>query len=522
MPASEGCAPKRGRRFLILALTLIAVAVVADVVIAPSAAGQTSPVPGVTYRPPVAAPVIDPFRPPANPYGPGNRGIEYDTEPGDAVVAAADGTVVFAGAVGGTLHVTVRHADGVRTSYSFLDAIETAAGQRVDQGDRVGRAGETFHFGARIGDAYVDPADLLAGSPTDLALVPHDTPFPAEGSIAAASTQEAGRLPPGLGPDAATHESTAGRAASARRTPCTPRSTPVPPPSSRRRVAVLVGGLGSSSAEAAVDEVDAAALGFARGDVVRFSYAGGRVPGTGTGLSGLRSRAYTAADTLGDIRVAGARLAELITNVAAAAPDATIDLIAHSQGGLAARVAINLLAAGSHPTGGLDRIGVVATIGSPHRGADLATLVTAVRNIPGGGVALEAAQDVAGTSIEPDATSVTQMAEGSDFLRELAAHPLPEGPTVLSIGARGDLVVAGPRTRLEGATNVIVAVNGIVGDHRRLPAAAAVTREIALAQRGRGPTCEGLVESVIDSTIGAIVGWAESGFGLIAGVTPGA
>ena len=38
--------------------------------------------------------------------------------------ASADGTVVFAGPVAGTLHVTLRHADGVRTSYSVLAAIE--------------------------------------------------------------------------------------------------------------------------------------------------------------------------------------------------------------------------------------------------------------------------------------------------------------------------------------------------------------------------------------------------------------
>jgi hypothetical protein len=167
---------------------------------------------------------------------------------------------------------------------------------------------------------------------------------------------------------------------------------------------------------------------------------------------------------------------------------------------------------------GLERIGVVATIGSPHRGADLATLVAAVQEIRGGGAALEAAQDLAGTSIEPDATSVAQMAEGSEFLQELAAEPLPDGPTMLSIGARGDLVVAGSRTHLAGATNVIVSVDGIIRDHERLPAAPAVTREIALAQRGQGPTCEGLVESVLDSVTGVIVGWAESGFGLLAGV----
>ena len=59
----------------------------------------TAPGPVVVYRPPVTAPILDPFRPPTTPYGPGNRGIEYATVPGTSVGAAADGVVVFAGPV---------------------------------------------------------------------------------------------------------------------------------------------------------------------------------------------------------------------------------------------------------------------------------------------------------------------------------------------------------------------------------------------------------------------------------------
>ena len=42
---------------------------------------------------------------------------------------------------------------------------------------------------------------------------------------------------------------------------------------------MLVAGLGSTSEHAAIDHVDVAALGYARPDVVRFSYDGGRTPG---------------------------------------------------------------------------------------------------------------------------------------------------------------------------------------------------------------------------------------------------
>src|SRR3954468_14948134 len=76
-----------------------------------------------TYIPPVDGPIVDPFRPPSTPYGPGNRGVDFAPEPGSAVRAAADGRVVFAGQVGGSLHVVVLHPDGLRTSYSFLRSI---------------------------------------------------------------------------------------------------------------------------------------------------------------------------------------------------------------------------------------------------------------------------------------------------------------------------------------------------------------------------------------------------------------
>jgi murein DD-endopeptidase MepM/ murein hydrolase activator NlpD len=113
------------------------------------------------YQPPVDAPVADPFRAPPSPYAAGNRGIEYATAPGTLVRAAAAGEVVFAGPVGGTLHVVVRHPDGVRTSYAFLQSVLVRRGDRVEPGTPVGLAGAHVHLGARVGDAYIDPATLF-------------------------------------------------------------------------------------------------------------------------------------------------------------------------------------------------------------------------------------------------------------------------------------------------------------------------------------------------------------------------
>lgn len=153
-----------------LAAALLATLVAMAAVLAPDprAAAQAT----VTYRPPVDAPVIDPFRAPTSPYGPGNRGIDYATVPGTAVRAVAAGTVTFAGSVAGSRYVTVQHADGLRSSYGDLGSISVIEGQVVAGGDEVGRAGDTLHLGVRRGDEYLDPEALFAAAVPEVRLIP--------------------------------------------------------------------------------------------------------------------------------------------------------------------------------------------------------------------------------------------------------------------------------------------------------------------------------------------------------------
>lgn len=159
---------------------VLALALAAPLLFTPAAAEPTSVVP-VVYQPPVAGPIIDPYRPPSSPYGPGNRGVDYATTPGEVVGAAADGVVTFAGAVGGGLHVVVLHADGVRTSLSFLGGVLAARGEQVRRGQPVGRAATSLHFGARRGEAYLDPTSLFRDAPpvgTRSVLVPDGPDHP--------------------------------------------------------------------------------------------------------------------------------------------------------------------------------------------------------------------------------------------------------------------------------------------------------------------------------------------------------
>lgn len=149
-----------------------AIAVVAAVVASASPAAAQHRGDAPVFRPPVDAPVTDPFRPPDDPYGSGNRGIEYDTEPGDAVRAAAAGAVVFSGAVAGSLHVTIDHGGGVVSSYSYLLRISVRVDARVSQGQVIAIAGDRLHFGVRVDGSYVDPATFIGARRIRVRLVP--------------------------------------------------------------------------------------------------------------------------------------------------------------------------------------------------------------------------------------------------------------------------------------------------------------------------------------------------------------
>ena len=115
------------------------------------------------YRPPTDAPVTDPFRPPPQPWLPGNRGIEYGTPVGVPITAIGPGRVAFSGPVAGRLVVTVDHPDGLRSSYTGLAETAVRRGDRVAGGQPVGSALPRFHLGVRRGDTYLDPA-LLWGT----------------------------------------------------------------------------------------------------------------------------------------------------------------------------------------------------------------------------------------------------------------------------------------------------------------------------------------------------------------------
>ncbi|KAA0234689.1 MAG: hypothetical protein JJLCMIEE_02254 [Acidimicrobiales bacterium] len=482
------------------------------------------------YRPPTDRPVLDGFRPPPHPYGPGNRGIEYATSPGDPITAIGAGKVIFAGEVAGALHVTVLHPDGLRSSYSFLLRIAVTTGQPVRAGDLLGAADRGFHLGVRAGDEYIDPESIFGGA-GHARLVPLPEPVtPARGEVASLLAFARGEMR-GLGVGVAdwwrglfavgaplvhqlgelvpaVHLNRLGNELwdwLGDRETCTSEDQPATPPE-QRRIAVLVAGIGSSSESAAVDDIDTAQLGYEPGDVVRFSYRGGVVPDGSDGIALSSVNSYGPADTHGDLRESARRLAELVREIASTVPGVPIDLLAHSQGGVVSRLAIEERGVVQAMGGG-----VLVTIGAPLQGADLATIAVALRSSRRGR-SLLALVERAGLSIDPASPAVSQLAETSDVVSRLGDPP-PEGVRMLTIGASGDLVVAGPRTQVDGSDGVIVASRGPAA-HGELPAHPEVVREVSLLLAGRAPSCEPLVERITEWATGESVGLFEDTLGL--------
>jgi murein DD-endopeptidase MepM/ murein hydrolase activator NlpD len=163
-------APRRVHVAVVAVLTVIGLVLATP---GPRAMASLAPSDPTAYRPPVVAPVLDRFRPPPAPWLPGNRGIEYATLPGTPVRAIGPGVVVFAGLVAGERDVTVRHPDGLRSSYVDLALIRVRKGDAVAAGDVVGLSTDRLHLGVRRGDTYLDPDSLWGREATGhVVLVP--------------------------------------------------------------------------------------------------------------------------------------------------------------------------------------------------------------------------------------------------------------------------------------------------------------------------------------------------------------
>ncbi|MGH9387290.1 MAG: M23 family metallopeptidase [Vicinamibacterales bacterium] len=106
-----------------------------------------------------------------------HHGVDYHAPTGAPVISVAPGVVTMGGwTSGGGRTVRVRHPNGYETEYLHLSAIAVRAGQRVDQGELLGKVGATglatgphLHYGLRKNGAYANPViehrNMPAGEP---------------------------------------------------------------------------------------------------------------------------------------------------------------------------------------------------------------------------------------------------------------------------------------------------------------------------------------------------------------------
>ncbi len=550
---------------LLTLLVTIALLVVSAAPPAAAVASSSDGLPVVRYRPPVDGPIVDRFDPPAQRWQAGNRGVDYDVAPGTAVVAAADGEVVFAGAVAGTLHVTVRHADGLRTSYSFLARTSVHVGQQVRAGQGVGVAGGPVHVGVRTPDGtYLDPEALFAG-----AIEPHVRLVPGAEDGLDPLAERRSLLDTFLDRGAAVlaHiEATGGhwlelvahyleelgpvvhvrRAAEAFQDwldqlgDCTLAATEPPPPAGRR-IVVVVSGLATTSDGNSAWELDTVAMGYDPEDVVRFSYQGGQAPSPvrpaegggaqggaalvgldGPGpdpttldaatLDGIPVHAYDKTDSQQSIDQSARRLEDLLAQVAAAEPGVPIDVLAHSQGGIVARLGVvEAGARGTLPP----TVENLVTVGSPHQGVPLATAVDALHQSDAGQRVLAGVRDTGFLDgVDDRFPAAAQLSESSSLIAHMQDTPIPDGVRFTSLGASGDLVVPGTATDDPQAdTHRLITTDPYLAAHGDLTKMPETTREVRLAIAGLGPTCQTLSEAMGSFAEAETIRTAESVIG---------
>ncbi|MDP9806940.1 murein DD-endopeptidase MepM/ murein hydrolase activator NlpD [Trueperella bonasi] len=120
-------------------------------------------------------PVLRPFAMgPAN-WNAGHRGVDLALAKEQPVYAAAEGTVIYAGMLNDRELVSIKHADGIRTTYEPITPA-VGRGERVDAGQIIGHVdgahcfpSACLHWGAKRGqDGYLDPLSLLTKVPIRL------------------------------------------------------------------------------------------------------------------------------------------------------------------------------------------------------------------------------------------------------------------------------------------------------------------------------------------------------------------
>lgn len=450
----------------------------------------------VFLTPPVDAAVAGRFSSPAHPFGAGHRGIDYAIPEGSSVRAAGAGTVTFAGTVAGERAVTIDHGDGLETTYSWLSDIYVSAGDTVRERTWIGRSGTAhgdqvpgLHFGVKKDGRYVDP--LLFLGPLDtagaIALAPLDNSWPHEDRHVR-RCRSSGELPHGV-------------------------TAP------NDNVAVVIGGI-TSATDGTGGPPDlfrsVGELGYSRWKTYLFSYRG---------VDGKRLHApYDKQDTFYDLRLAGARLREVMHGIAERHPGADVDVLAHSQGGIVARTYLAQQARAWDAS--LPRVEHLVTFASPHQGVPAAAEIDELRSGPLPSKLLASGMDLLSRTRfpvpPPGSPSVLQLRSGSQLIEALGDQDVVFGTRVLALSTPNDLLVPAQRAEYPGKPHRTVPSSGVWGHSGIVESRRALQLAHAFLG-GAGPACPpeiGFLESKLPAAVDLAQSWIGEGINLMFSLPP--
>jgi len=156
----------------------------------------TSSVSSASWVPPIPeaseADVLQPFIPPEMPWSAAHRGIDIRAT-ANQVVAPHAGEVTFVGVVVDRPVVTIRHPNGLLSSFEPVES-DLAVGDAVSRGATIGhisadaqhcevgcvhwgvRKPDAWHIGSTVRDLYIDPAFLLGWTEPSILWPVHSDP----------------------------------------------------------------------------------------------------------------------------------------------------------------------------------------------------------------------------------------------------------------------------------------------------------------------------------------------------------
>ncbi|MFE0021583.1 murein hydrolase activator EnvC family protein [Amycolatopsis sp. NPDC059021] len=166
--------------FALLAALFLGFAGLSATIPATAATAASKPEPRLSWPLSPVPKVTRYFDAPDTPFGPGHRGVDLAATPGQQVLAAAEGVVVFAGVLAGRGVVSVDHDGGLRTTYEPVTP-SVSAGDQVYRGQPLGAVvpghprctvAACLHWGVRRGHDYLDPL-TLTGEQGEIRLKPY-------------------------------------------------------------------------------------------------------------------------------------------------------------------------------------------------------------------------------------------------------------------------------------------------------------------------------------------------------------